>query len=115
MVSLSMRTRRNIRESDFSCRKYLTEEKRDVQRAVSYFEPFADRNPWASYWLGKIYLFGCEEVPQNWEKALKYLTLSAEQGNEYAQSLIDHETEYKSAMLTNTIFSLMMQEKKTSA
>ncbi|MCU6720726.1 sel1 repeat family protein, partial [Porcipelethomonas ammoniilytica] len=38
---------------------YLTEEKRDVQRSVSYFEQCSDTNPWASYWLGKIYLFGC--------------------------------------------------------
>ena len=85
---------------------YLTEEKRDVQRAVSYFEQCSDTNLWASYWLGKIYLFGCEEVPQDREKALQYLTFSAEQGNGYAQNLINHETEYESAMLTNTIFSL---------
>lgn len=85
---------------------YLTEEKRDVQRAVSYFEQCSDTNPWASYWLGKIYLFGCGDVQQNREKALDYLTFSAEQGNEYAQNLIDHETEYENVMLTNTIFSL---------
>lgn len=85
---------------------YLTEEKRDVQRSVSYFEQCSDTNPWASYWLGKIYLFGCSDVQQNREKALDYLTFSAEQGNEYAQNLIDHETEYENVMLTNTIFSL---------
>ena len=37
---------------------------------------------------------------------MDYLTFSAEQGNEYAQNLIDHETEYENVMLTNTIFSL---------
>lgn len=85
---------------------YLTEEKRDVQRSVSYFEQCSDTNSWVKYQLGKIYLFGCGDVQQNREKALDYLTFSAEQGNEYAQNLIDHETEYENVMLTNTIFSL---------
>ena len=91
---------------------YLTEEKRDVQRAVSYFEKCTDTNMWANYWLGKIYLFGCGDVSQNREKALEYLTFSAELGNEYAQNLINHETEYENAILTNTIFSLFVNLSK---
>lgn len=91
---------------------YLTEEKGDVQRAVSYFEQCLDTNAWASYWLGKIYLFGCGDVVQNREKALEYLAFSAEQGNEYAQNLVAHETEYENAMLTNTIFSLFVNLSK---
>ena len=85
---------------------YLTEEKRNVQHAISYLEQCSDTNPWASYWLGKIYLFGCEEVPQNREKALEYLTFSAEQGNVYAQNILDNMEQYQSEMLTNTVFSL---------
>lgn len=91
---------------------YLTEEKRDVQRAVSYFEQCSDTNPWASYWLGKIYLFGCGDVQQNREKALEHLAFSAEQGNEYAQNMIDHSEEYENVMLTNTIFSLFVNLSK---
>lgn len=91
---------------------YLTEEKHDVQRAVSYFEQCSDTNPWASYWLGKIYLFGCEEVPQNREKALEYLTFSAEQDNGYAQNIFDNMEQYQSEMLTNTIFSLFVNLSK---
>lgn len=85
---------------------YLTEEKRDVQRAVSYFEKCADTNMWANYWLGKIYLFGCGDVPQDRKKALEYLTFSAEQGNKSAQNILDNMEQYQSEMLTNTIFSL---------
>ena len=85
---------------------YLTEEKRNVQHAISYLEQCSDTNPWASYWLGKIYLFGCEEFPQNREKALEYLTFSAEQGNVYAQNILDNMEQYQSEMLTNTVFSL---------
>ena len=91
---------------------YLTEEKRDVQRSVSYFEQCSDTNPWASYWLGKIYLFGCSDVQQNREKALEHLAFSAEQGNEYAQNMIDHSEEYENVMLTNTIFSLFVNLSK---
>lgn len=87
---------------------YLTEEKGDVQRAVSYFEQCLDTNAWASYWLGKIYLFGCGDVAQNREKALEYLTFSAEQGNGYAQNILDNMEQYQSEMLTNTIFSLFV-------
>lgn len=37
---------------------YLQEEKYDIQKAVNYFENCADKNHWASYQLGRIYLFG---------------------------------------------------------
>lgn len=91
---------------------YLTEEKRDVQCAVSYFEKCSNMNTWASYWLGKIYLFGCEEVPQNREKALQFLTFSAERDNGYAQNILDNMEQYQSEMLTNTIFSLFVNLSK---
>lgn len=76
--------------------------------SVSYFEKCSNMNTWASYWLGKIYLFGCEEVPQNREKALQFLTFSAERGNGYAQNILDNMEQYQSEMLTNTIFSLFV-------
>ena len=91
---------------------YLTEEKHDIQRAVSYFEKCTDTNIWANYWLGKIYLFGCGDVPKDRKKALEYLTFSAEQGNEYAQNILDNMEQYQSEMLTNTIFSLFVNLSK---
>ena len=41
----------------------------------------------AEYQLGKLYLYG-EEVKRDYEKAIAYLTASAEHGNQYAAQLI---------------------------
>lgn len=41
---------------------YLQEEKYDIQKAVNYFEKSADKNHWASYQLGRIYLFGAKDI-----------------------------------------------------
>lgn len=42
------------------------------------------RNEYAQYYLGKMYLLG-KDVEKDKEKAIKLLTLAAENGNEYAQ------------------------------
>lgn len=39
---------------------------------------------WASYQLGRLYFFGADGLEKDKEKAMQYLNLSAEQGNEYA-------------------------------
>ena len=44
---------------------------------------------WQSSGLGKLYLYG-DDTPQNKEKAVHYLRASAEQGNIYAQFLLEH-------------------------
>ena len=53
--------------------------------------------------VGKLYLTG-KEVPHDEEKAVHWLTQSAEQGNRYAQFLLDHRDENRSltAMLAVT-------------
>ena len=53
--------------------------------------------------LGKVYLVG-KEVPHNEEEAVYWLTQSTEQGNEYAQFLLDHQGENRppSVMLAVT-------------
>lgn len=55
------------------------------------------------YMLGKLYLAG-KEVPRNEEKAVYWLTQSTEQGNQYAQYLLNHLEENRppSAMLAVT-------------
>ena len=60
-------------------------------------------NPYAQYMLGKLYLAG-KEVPRDEEKAAYWLTQSAEQGNQYAQYLLNHLEENRppSAMLAVT-------------
>lgn len=66
---------------------YLQKEKYDIKKAITYFERSAEKNMWSSYQLGRLYFFGAEDLEKGKEKAIQYLYLSAEQGNEYAQNL----------------------------
>ena len=85
---------------------YLQEEKYDIQKAVDYFENGADKNHWASYQLGRIYLFGAKDIERDKEKAIEWFTKSANDGNEYAQDLLENMERYENAVLANTIFGL---------
>ena len=85
---------------------YLQEEKYDIQKAVNYFENCADKNHWASYQLGRIYLFGAEGLTKDKEQAIEWFTKSANDGNEYAQDLLENMERYENAVLANTIFGL---------
>ena len=87
---------------------YLQKEKYDIQKAMSYFEKSADKNMQASYQLGRLYFFGAEDIEKDKEKAIQYMNLSAEQGDEYAQNFIDNTEQFENEMLANTIFSLFV-------
>lgn len=85
---------------------YLQEEKYEIQKAVNYFGRSADKNHWASYQLGRIYLFGAAELTKDKEQAIEWFTKSANDGNEYAQDLLENMERYENAVLANTIFGL---------
>ena len=85
---------------------HLQEEKYDIQKAVNYFENCAAKNHWASYQLGRIYLFGAEGFTKDKEQAIEWFTKSANDGNEYAQDLLGNMERYENAVLANTIFGL---------
>lgn len=87
---------------------YLQEEKYDIQKAVNYFENCADKNHWASYQLGRIYLFGAEGLTKDKEQAIEWFTKSANDGNEYAQAMLDNISKFENVLLANTIFSLLV-------
>ena len=87
---------------------YLQEEKYDIQKAVDYFENGADKNHWASYQLGRIYLFGAAGLTRDKEKAIEWFTKSANDGNEYAQAMLDNISKFENDLLVNTIFSLFV-------
>ena len=87
---------------------YLQEEKYDIQKAVNYFENCADKNHWASYQLGRIYLFGAKDIERDKEKAIEWFTKSANDGNEYAQAMLDNISKFENDLLANTIFSLFV-------
>ena len=87
---------------------YLQEEKYDIQKAVNYFENCADKNHWASYQLGRIYLFGAAGLTKDKEQAIEWFTKSANDGNEYAQAMLDNISKFENDLLANTIFSLFV-------
>ena len=87
---------------------YLQEEKYDIQKAVNYFENCADKNHLASYQLGRIYLFGAEGFTKDKEQAIEWFTKSANDGNEYAQAMLDDISKFENDLLANTIFSLFV-------
>ena len=87
---------------------YLQEEKYDIQKAVNYFENCADKNHWASYQLGRIYLFGKAGLTRDKGQAIEWFTKSANDGNEYAQAMLDNISKFENDLLANTIFSLFV-------
>ena len=87
---------------------YLQEEKYDIQKAVNYFENCADKNHLASYQLGRIYLFGAAELTKDKEQAIEWFTKSANDGNEYAQAMLDNISKFENVLLANTILSLFV-------
>ena len=87
---------------------YLQEEKYEIQKAVNYFGRSADKNHWASYQLGRIYLFGAEGFTKDKEQAIEWFTKSANDGNEYAQAMLDDISKFENDLLANTIFSLFV-------
>lgn len=87
---------------------YLQKEKYDIEKAVSYFEKSAEKNMWSSYQLGSLYFFGTDSLEKDKEKAMRFLNLSAEQGNEYAQNILDNQERFENEMLADTILSLFV-------
>lgn len=87
---------------------YLQEEKYEIQKAVNYFGRSADKNHWASYQLGRIYLFGAKDIERDKEQAIEWFTKSANDGNEYAQAMLDNISKFENDLLANTIFSLFV-------
>ena len=87
---------------------YLQKEKYDIQKAVNYFENCADKNHWASYQLGRIYLFGAAGLTKDKEQAIEWFTKSANDGNECAQAMLDNISKFENVLLANTIFSLFV-------
>lgn len=61
---------------------------KDIPKAIYNFEIAAENgSDFAEYMLGKMYLYG-KEVECDYDRAIAYLTASAEHGNQYAQQLL---------------------------
>lgn len=79
----------------------------DISKAIEYFQRSAD-NKWSSYQLGNLYLFGADGLEKDKEKAIRWLTKSADDGNEYAQKLLENMEQLENTMLANTVFGLFV-------
>ena len=104
---LSVAAADNNRDAIYLLAKlYMTAEKYDIKKAIRLFEKAADKNMWASYWLGRIYLFGADNIEPDKTKAMIWLTKSVADGNEYAEKLLNYDVS-NSYMISNTIVSLL--------
>ena len=83
---------------------------KDVDRALALLHHAADKkhNLYARYYLGKTYLFG-NDTPQDIQRGKDYLQASANQGNEYAQYLLDHWSEWQNARFLMSTTKLLRQ------
>ena len=79
----------------------------DTSKAVQLLSENANENCWCSYLLGKLYLFGNDDIRKDKDEAVMWLTKSAEDGNEYAELLLRNSENYERAMITNTVTSLL--------
>lgn len=62
---------------------------------------------WASYWLGRIYLFRTDGIAPDQEKGKAWLMKSADDGNEYTQYLLDSTNSYADILFTDSVLGLL--------
>ena len=79
----------------------------DIPKAIEYFEKSTE-NMWSTYQLGRLYLFGSDGLGKDKEKAIEWLTKSANDGNEFAQNMLNHIDDFENEMLANTVFGLFV-------
>lgn len=81
----------------------------DVNKAVETLTELAENGDTVSaYRLGKLYLFGADGIERNPELAIQWLTQSTEDGNEYAQQLLDNMEQRENTAFASTIFGLFV-------
>ena len=86
----------------------MQKEKYDIQKAVDHFKHSADMNKWSSYQLGVLYLFGAEGLAKDKEQAAQWLTKSANDGNGYAQNMLNNIDDFENMQLRNTVMGLFV-------
>ena len=81
----------------------------DVNKAVETLKELAENGDAVSaYRLGKLYLFGADGIERDVPQAIQWLSQSAEDGNEYAQQLLDNMEQRENAAFASTIFGLFV-------
>ncbi len=96
--------------ASYSLAKILLEDNKyhDTQKAIKLLELSAEENNWASFLLGRLYLFCTEDIEKDKEKAMEWLNRSADAGNVYAQNFLNESGSFENTMLANTVLSLFI-------
>ena len=96
--------------ASYSLAKILLEDNKyhNSKRAVKLLASAADENNWASFLLGRLYLFGTDDIEKDKEKAMEWLNRSADDGNVYAQTFLNENRSFVNTMLANTVLSLFI-------
>ena len=96
--------------ASYSLAKILLEDNKyhDTQKAIKLLELSAEENNWASFLLGRLYLFGTEDIEKDKEMAMEWLNRSADDGNVYAQNFLNESRSFENTMLSNTVLSLFI-------
>lgn len=96
--------------ASYSLAKILLEDNKyhDTQKAIKLLELSAEENNWASFLLGRLYLFGTEDIEKDKEKAMEWLNRSSDDGNVYAQTFLNKNRCFENTMLANTVLSLFI-------
>ena len=81
---------------------------RNPVKAMELLKRSAEQNTWASFLLGKLYLFGTDETEPDRESAVLWLTKSAEGRNAYAQELLNSMEQFQNQILADTSFRLFI-------
>ncbi|MDE5753508.1 MAG: relaxase MobL [Oscillospiraceae bacterium] len=81
---------------------------RNPVKAMELLKKSAEQNVWASFLIGKLYLFGIDETEPDRESAVLWLTKSAESGNAYAQELLNSMEQFQNQVLADTSFRLFV-------
>ncbi len=79
----------------------------DTAKAIQLLKETADTNNCCSYLLGRLYLFGNNEIEKNIDEAMKWLSISSEKGNQYAQKLLNYNESCSATAILNTVVSLL--------
>ena len=78
----------------------------EAEEGIAWLKTAADQgNEYGQYAVGKLYLQG-DVTPRNKPLAKHYLTLSAEQGNPYAQFFLDHLDDMRSPRISLAILRM---------
>lgn len=80
----------------------------DTQRAVQLLKETSQDNNLCSYILGKLYLYGNDDLERDRAKAVELLTQSADNGNKYAENLLQHIDDFDQVLLMNTVMNLFV-------